>query len=432
MNTQPQHLSSLPHERALLSALLTDGTQAYRVIHTLEAAHFSLGLHQRVYTAISALAQEGIPVNLLTVTARLGHREALAELTGLDAPYLGTPGTLEAYAEQLVNLATRRALLEQATRLSNIALDLEQDPNTAATVAAQLLRGGRRGQLRSVSEVATLATQQAQAWERAPLTEGQVRGLPTGLRDLDNLTGGLLPGFYIVAGRPSMGKSALGVQLAAHVASKGQRVLYCTFEMSSEQLLHRLAASVARVDLRTAYQGQLSLGDQRRFLEALQRARGLQMDFYEDTSALGAVLATIHREHARQPLSLVIFDNLGHLETTDAKAYERMSNVSRAVKMAQKQLNLAVLGMYQLNRGVEQRADKRPLMSDLRDSGKIEEDADRIWLLYRDEYYNAATAKPHVLEIAQAKDRILGAVGQREFYFGQYAEVRDAAPTHRV
>ncbi len=266
-------------------------------------------------------------------------------------------------------------------------------------------------------------------------------GISTGLRPLDGLLGGLQTGFYILAARPSMGKTALALQreirAASNVASSGERVMVFTLEMSPEQLVRRLACSWAEVSLRDLLRGKLEPESYARFTRAVGEINEWPVSLHTGDVTPGVVRAKVQRELLRGDVALVIVDYLGLLspdQHTLKRAETRnleLGGIARGLLLAANALDTPMLSIHQLNRGVDGRTDKRPMLSDLRESGQLEEHADVVLMLYREGYYDNGNGgvdneneRANVMEVWSRKNRVDGPAGERCELFWRGAMMR--------
>lgn len=414
-------------ENLLIGRLLLGG-EYYQVAPLVGAAHFQAPDAARVFLAIAALCEAGLPVNRLGLQAQLGSeyprlRPWLADLYTQGQ----VSGPAVALAEVVLEGYHRRRALRLAERLATAAYDDTTDiAATQAAVAGELLHGRADRQQEAGGVVAERVTATLQAWSATPLEPGQVRGLATGLRNVDTITGGLLPGYHIVAGRAGMGKTALALQIAANVAAAGHPVFYLTFEISPDLLLLRLASARCGVPVIDGYTRNLKPDDGARLRAAVAEVGRWPLEFYAGTPQLSAVVAALHRTARNQRPALIIIDNLGHVTVGErvTREYDELNQVSRRIKETANALAVPVLALHQLSRGVESRENKRPNLADLRGSGHLEQDADAVWLLYRPGYYDG-TADPN-FSVDIAKNRLTGKLGTTLLYFTPCAGLRDA------
>ena len=429
----------IPHnteaEEALLGSLIIDPAVYWQVRTIVSANDFYTLKNGWVFSAIAALQERRQPVDSITLCTEMTERQ-FDEVGG--AAYITrlinvVPSALHAgaYASEVADNSARRSLLAHASDLAVAAHDEDLDPATgAARVAGKLLKIGKlKGATAAATEAMTGFYDKVEAWSNDPLGPGEVRGLATGLRSLDRQFGGLETGMYLLAGRTSMGKSATAIQIAANVAECGKRVLYFTLEMTKEQLIGRIVCARARVPWRDLKQGSV---EAKRY-PALIKEMAVVADWpllINDTPSptIQQIVAETYREAAIEDgdLELVLIDYLGLMAGGEGEnRHQKLGDIARQVKLLSLSMDIPVMLLHQVGRGVEKRANKRPLLGDLFESGVLEQVADVVIFCYRDSYYYDANANDHVLELITRKDRLSGAVGTATVYLGNYAEVKD-------
>ena len=371
------------------------------------------GAEGAVWGAMLALSMRGVPINGLSIAGELGEQYHERARAILSAAVNGTPavGNIEQYAEQVLDAFERRQAIVYAEELVRGANDMSEDIGTSkANIAGRLLRGGKRSQEFSAEELAERDLPQVEAWAADPLEDGHVRGLSTGLNAIDTITDGLWPSFFIVAGRTSMGKTALGTQLSVNISATAP-VYYVGLEHPPIVYWRRMVGQMSGIAYRSVKRG-LRPDELRQWKRAGDILRKRRFAIYNGSRSLPLVMAAITRAYHRWgELGLVVVDNLGHLKSGDERIIDELNTVSLRMLEQSQRLNTTIMGLHQINRGVESRDNKRPQMSDLRDSGHLEQNADLIGLLYRDEYYNENTDSPNVMECAIAKNREDGTLG---------------------
>jgi len=416
----------LPHnveaEAALLGALMIDNRLAEDVQLKLRPDHFHEPLHGRIYEQILRLIDRNMVASPVTLRPlfeadpqmkELGGPAYLAQLTGSGAAIIGARD----FAEQIYDLALLRALVGVGREMVERAMDTseEVEPKGQIEAAESALykvaeEGGGEGGVKSFGVATRMAIQMA---EKALNSGGGLSGLTTGLESINARTAGLHNSdLVILAGRPGMGKSALATNIAFNCArrfvrdtkedgidaakSAGAPVVIFNLEMSSDQLATRILAEQSGISSESLRMGKISQHDFRNLARAAADLEGLPL-YIDDTPALTiAALRTRARRLKRQRgIGLVIVDYLQLLQGTgkggsDQNRVQEISEISRGLKTLAKELNVPVIALSQLSRAVEQREDKRPQLSDLRESGSIEQDADMVWFIYREEYYLAA------------------------------------------
>jgi replicative DNA helicase len=414
----PPH--SIEAEQAVLGGLMLDKNAWDNVGDVVRADQFYRPDHQLIFSSIATLAQDGKPCDVVTVSTQLESLGKLDEAGGLaylatlsrDTP---TAANARAYAEIVRERALLRDLIASGNDIAasvfvNEGQTARELVERAEQRIFQIAEGSARGKgyVLARDELPKLIDQ-IDEWQRNP--DG-LRGLGTGFIDFDRITGGLRPGdLIIVAGRPSMGKTTFAMNIAENAALDLKRhaaVAVFSMEMPSDQLLMRMLASIGQVPLGAIRSGKLNDEHWNRMVGASGQLRDAKM-FIDETPALTptelrARARRIKREHG---LDLVVVDYLQLMQvpgTQDNRATE-IAEISRGLKALAKELAVPVIALSQLNRGVEQRENKRPVMSDLRESGGIEQDADIILMLYRDEVYNPQSPAKGVAEIIITKHR---------------------------
>jgi len=415
----PPH--SVEAEQAVLGGLLLDPAAWENVADVVTQQDFYRPDHQLIFDAIGALAGESKPCDVVTVSQHLESTGKLESAGGL--AYLGsvardtpTAANVRAYAE----IVRERSLLRQLIRAgTDIAAEVYNNKGESARDlvdrAEQRVFDIAEGSFRKregavpVRQLLPGVIDQIDEWHQNP---DKLRGLPTGFADFDKLTGGLRPGdLVIVAGRPSMGKTTLAVNMAEYAAvHPGTRASVAIFsmEMPSEQVITRMLASIGGVPLNNLRSGKISDDDWVRITSATSQLSEAKI-FVDETPALNptelrARARRVKREHG---LSLIVVDYLQLMQvpgTQENRATE-IAEISRGLKTLAKEMQVPVIALSQLNRAVEQREHKRPVMSDLRESGAIEQEADMILLIYREEVYDRNTTKKGVAEIDLVKHR---------------------------
>jgi len=438
----PPH--SIEAEQAVLGGLLLDPSAWDQVADVVRAEDFYRPDHRLVFEAIAVLAASGKPCDVVTVSEQLERIGRLGDAGGL--AYLGTiardtptAANVRAYAEIVRERSLLRQLIKTGTEIA--ASVYNNDGQSARDLVDRAEQGvfeiadaGFRGRAGTVAVRNLLPgiIDQIDEWHTNP---DKLRGLATGFSDFDKLTGGLRPGdLVVVAGRPSMGKTTLAVNMAEYAAIHPDiraSVAIFSMEMPSEQVVTRMLASIGSVPLGSLRSGRISDEDWVRITGATSQLSEAKV-FVDETPALTptelrARARRVKREHG---LDLVVVDYLQLMSvpgTKENRANE-IAEISRGLKVLAKELAVPVIALSQLNRSVEQREHKKPVMSDLRESGSIEQDADMILLIYREEVYDKNTTKKGIAEIDLAKHRN-GEIGTFLLTFqGQYTRFVNHAP----
>ncbi|HEX8443288.1 MAG TPA: replicative DNA helicase [Allosphingosinicella sp.] len=420
-------------EAALLGALMIDNRLAEDIQMKLRPDHFFEPLHARIYEAILKLIDRNMIASPVTLRPmfeadeemkELGGPVYLAKLTGSGATVIGARD----FADQVYDLALLRALIGVGREMVEEALDTSQDVDPKAQIESAesaLYRvaeeGGGEGSVRTFAQATRMAVQMA---EKALNTGGGLSGVTTGLEGINAKTGGLHHSdLLILAGRPGMGKTALATNIAFNAAqrlrrdmedditaekSAGAAVAFFSLEMSADQLATRILSEQSGISSENLRMGKISQQDFRNLARAAAELESLPL-YIDDTPGLTiAALRTRARRLKRQrQIGFIVVDYLQLLQGSgkagDGNRVQEISEISRGLKTLAKELNVPVLALSQLSRAVEQREDKRPQLSDLRESGSIEQDADIVMFVYRDEYYVASREPKRPMEGDDAK-----------------------------
>jgi replicative DNA helicase len=445
----PPH--SVEAEQSLLGGLLLDNTAFDRIADLVAAEDFYRDDHRRLYRHLARLIGEGKPADVVTVAESVEASED-KDRTGGPA-YLGslaqnTPSALNIrrYAELVRERSVQRRLAQVATEIAESALSpLGRDVGQLLDEAeSRILEVGEKGQ-RGTQGFEQIQPVLARVFERIDHlyhqdSKSDVTGVPTGFIDLDERTAGLQAGeLVIVAGRPSMGKTALALNFAEHVAVKnGIPVAIFSMEMGATQLAMRLLGSIARVDQHKMRTGRLSDEEWSRLSTAMGELHNAPI-YIDETGALNSLelrarARRMHRQSGK--LGLVVVDYLQLMSAAGQSQNENrateISEISRSLKALAKELACPVVALSQLNRALETRNDKRPMMSDLRESGAIEQDADLILFIYRDEvYFPEKVESRGIAEVIIGKQRN-GPIGKVELTFlGEHTRFENRAREYR-
>jgi replicative DNA helicase len=438
----PPH--SIEAEQAVLGGLLLDNNAFDRVADVLREDDFYRHDHRLIWKQVAMLISRGQPADVVTVFESMqtaGKADEVGGLVYLNALAQETPSAanIRRYAEIVRDRATLRRLISTSDDISTSALnpqgkDTRQLLDEAESKIFQISEEGSRGQ----AGFQQLPNLLAKVVERIDELYNQdnpndVTGVPTGFADLDRMTSGMQPGdLVVVAGRPSMGKTALSMNIGEYVAvEQGLPVAVFSMEMGATQLAMRMVCSVGRLDQQRLRTGRLNDDDWPRLTNAMQKMQETQL-FIDETPALNALeLRARARRLSRQcgRLGLIIIDYIQLMagSSTGENRATEISEISRGLKALAKELDCPVIALSQLNRSLEQRPNKRPVMSDLRESGAIEQDADVILFIYRDEVYNPDSTDKGTAEIIIAKQRN-GPIGTvRLTFVGQYTKFENFA-----
>lgn len=433
---------SVQAEQSVLGGLMLDNQTWDWVVDKVGEEDFYRADHRLIFRAISQLAERNEPFDVITLSEILERSSQLEDAGGL--AYLGalakdTPSAanIGAYSDIVRERSVLRQLIHAGTEISNSAYNtegqevqqlLEQAEQKVFSIAEQRQRGG--GGFKPVKSLLAGAVDRI---EKLFQMEGSITGVSTGFNDFDEMTSGLQSSdLIIVAGRPSMGKTSFAMNIVEHVAIKGDKpVAVFSMEMPGEQLAMRMMSSLGRIDQHKVRTGNLEDDEWPRMTSAINLLGDAKL-FIDDTPALSPVevrarTRRLAREHGQ--LGLVVLDYLQLMQSpgNGENRVAEISDISRSLKALAKELDVPVVALSQLNRNLEQRTNKRPIMSDLRESGSIEQDADVIAFIYRDEVYNEDSPDKGKAEIIIAKQRN-GPIGRVFLTFlGQYTRFENFA-----
>ena len=416
----PPH--SIEAESSVLGGLLLDNAAWDRVSDILTDTDFYRYEHRLIYGATSALINATKPADVITVFEHLQNQGKAEEVGGLSylnslAQYVPSAGNIRRYAEIVRERSILRKLVSASDEIATNAFNPQGRPVADIVDEAEqkIFNIGEQGSrmkqgFQGMESLVVALLDRVQEMADNP---NDVTGVPTGFYDLDRMTAGFQGGDLIVlAARPSMGKTALAINIAEHVAlHEGLPVAVFSMEMGAAQLAVRIVGSIGRIDQSHLRTGKLTDEEWPRLTEAIEKLRNISLHIDESAGLTSSELRANARRLARQcgQLGLIVVDYLqlmsGSTSSDENRATE-LGEISRGLKMLAKELKCPVLALSQLNRSVETRPDKRPMMSDLRESGAIEQDADIIMFIYRDDYYTKEASKePGVAEVIIAKQR---------------------------
>jgi replicative DNA helicase len=435
----PPH--SLQAEQAVLGGLMLDNTTWDTVADRVSEVDFYRRDHRLIFRAICQLAEKNNPLDAVTLSEWLAHNSLLDEVGGLAALGLlaqNTPSAanIKAYADIVRDKSVARQLISVGNKIAGSAFEAEGRETTellndAEKLVFDIAEQGNRGQ-RGFKSIRTLLTAAVDRIDMLFQQDNPLTGVSTGFSDLDDITAGLQPSdLIIVAGRPSMGKTTLAVNFAENAAIKNQvPVAIFSMEMPGESLALRMMSSLGHIDQHKIRTGKLDDDDWPRLTSAVSLLDTAPI-FIDDTPALSpmelrARARRLKREH---DIGMIVIDYLQLMQigNTRENRTTEISEISRNLKALAKELEVPVIALSQLNRSLEQRSDRRPVMSDLRESGAIEQDADVIMFIYRDEVYNEDSPHKGLAEIIIGKQRN-GPIGTRLLTFrGQFTRFENYA-----
>ncbi|RZS31921.1 primary replicative DNA helicase [Corticibacter populi] len=425
---------SVEAEQSVLGGLLLDNQVWERVSDLLKQGDFYRSEHQLIYAAIAALVESGKPADVVTVFEHLrgiGKAEEIGGIAYLNmlAQYVPSAANIRRYAEIIRERAILRKLITASDEIATAAFsprgrEVGQILDEAEAKVFSIAEESSRMK-QGFQSLETLVVDLMDQIEEMAQNPSDITGVSTGFADLDRMTSGLQPGDMVVlAARPSMGKTAFAINIAEHVAlNESLPVAIFSMEMGAAQLAVRIVGSIGRINQGRLRTGKLHDEEWPRLTEAIERLRNVSLHIDETPGLTPTELRANARRLARQygKLGLIVVDYLqlmsGSGNSSDENRATELGEISRGLKMLAKELGCPVIALSQLNRSVEQRTDKRPMMSDLRESGAIEQDADVIMFIYRDDYYNKEASKePNVAEIIIGKQRN-GPTGSVKLFF---------------
>jgi len=429
-------------EEAVLGAVLVSPETYFDLVHTLLPDDFFLHRNRWIWEAFTSLQEQRLPIDILTVSEELERQDRLAEVGGpayLAALIHNVPSTLHAaaYSQLVQETATRRRLLEAANAIARLAhagdTPIEEVVGDAEKAVFAV---SERRLTRQLAPIRQVLSEYYDRIDYLARHRDEMIGVPTGFLDLDRLLGGMQPSdLLIIAGRPGQGKSGFCLSVARNAAQLHRKhVAMFSLEMSNEQLVQRLLAQETSIDSQRLRLGMVRDEEWPLFTQAVSVLSETQI-YLDDTPALTPLQlhTKCRRLHMEIGLDLVIVDYL-QLMTGDERSENRVqevSYISRSLKTLARELRLPVLAAAQLSRAVEQRSDKKPVLSDLRESGSLEQDADVVLFIYRPDTYDSDTLKQNIAEIVVSKHRN-GPVGTVELVFRRSLAKFENAETRHV
>tara|TARA_B100000959_G_scaffold39644_1_gene38809 strand:+ start:1759 stop:3144 length:1386 start_codon:yes stop_codon:yes gene_type:complete len=434
--------NSLEAEQSILGGLMLDNTAWDKIADIIVKSDFYRKDHRIIFDGISNLIEASEACDVVTLSEYLENKDELEAAGGLE--YIATlanetPGAANAisYAKILRERSVLRSLISAGNQISgnaylNDGREASELVDEAERLVFEIAEKGARGRA-GFEHLKDVLPDTIDRIELLSKSEGDITGVATGYKEFDKLTAGLQPGdLVIIAGRPSMGKTALAVNIAenAAIGSKVPTAIF-SMEMPKEQLAFRMISSLGRVDQSHLRTGRFPDEDWSRINTAVQLMSDAPI-YIDDTPALSPteIRARARRLKRESGLGLIVLDYIQLMQvhgTTENRATE-ISEISRSLKALAKELRVPIIALSQLNRSVESRTDKKPIMSDLRESGAIEQDADLILFIYRDEVYNPDTPRRGVADISIAKQRN-GPIGDFPLTFvGRYTKFENWVP----
>ncbi|MDR3588753.1 MAG: replicative DNA helicase [Negativicutes bacterium] len=412
----PQNVEA---EQSVLGAMLIEREAISRVAEFLRPEDFYREAHRLIYNSIVELYNKNEAADLITITEHLKKADKLETVGGISyisslANSIPTAANVIYHARIIEEKALLRQLINAATYIAGMGYEATSEIVTILDEAEKTILGvSNRKVTGTFSPVKSIIMEAFDKIEQLYASKGGITGLSTGFKDLDRLTAGLQPSdLILIAARPSMGKTAFVLNLARNVAVKEKKpVAFFSLEMSKEQLVQRLLCSEAPIDAQRLRIGDLKDEDWKRLVQAAERLSTAPI-FIDDTPGItvAEMRSKARRLKVEQDLGLVVIDYLQLMSGQSGSGrsenrQQEISEISRSLKSLARELHVPVIALSQLSRGVESRQSKKPMLSDLRESGSLEQDADIVAFLYREDYYNPETENKNLTEVIIAKHR---------------------------
>lgn len=411
----PQNIEA---EQAVIGAILLEPSALVVASEILVPESFYRNSHQRIFNVMLKLSEKGEAVDLITVTEELSATKMLEDVGGVTylselAASVPTAANIEYYAKIVEEKALLRRLIRTATEIAKEGYTREDEVDDLLSDAEKnIMDVAQRKNISSFKHIKDVLVQTYDNIEKLHHHKGEVTGIASGFKDLDKMTAGFQNNdLIIVAARPSVGKTAFALNIAQNVATKtDENVALFSLEMGAEQLVMRMLCSEGNIDAQNLRTGALTDTDWQRLSMAMANLSRAGI-FIDDTPGIrvSEIRSKCRRLKQTEGLSMVIIDYLqliqGSGRSSQENRQQEVSEISRSLKGLARELEVPVIALSQLSRGVEQRQDKRPIMSDIRESGSIEQDADIVAFLYREDYYEKEAETDNTIEIIIAKQR---------------------------
>ncbi|MBD8071258.1 replicative DNA helicase [Bacillus sp. PS06] len=410
----PQNIEA---EQAVLGAVFLEPASLTMASEVLIPEDFYRAAHQKIYKAMLTLSDRGEPVDLITVTSELADTQLLEEVGGVSylsdiANSVPTASNIEYYARIIEEKSILRRLIRTATTIAQDGFSREDEVDALLNEAEKnIMEVARRKNAGAFKNIKDVLVETYDNIETLHNRIGDVTGIPTGFVELDKMTAGFQRNdLIIVAARPSVGKTAFALNIAQNVATKtDENVAIFSLEMGAEQLVMRMLCAEGNIDAQRLRTGSLTAEDWGKLTMAMGSLSNSGI-FIDDTPGIkiNDIRSKCRRLKQDSGLGMVLIDYLQLIQgsgTSKDNRQQEVSEISRSLKELARELKVPVIALSQLSRGVEQRQDKRPMMSDIRESGSIEQDADIVAFLYRDDYYDKESENKNIIEIIIAKQR---------------------------
>ncbi|WP_080871908.1 replicative DNA helicase [Oceanobacillus timonensis] len=412
--TPPHNLEA---EQSVLGAVFLEPTAFVQASEILIPEDFYRAAHQLIFTAMMTLSERTEPIDVVTVTTFLNNRKQLEEVGGVSyltelAESVPTAANVEYYSRIVEEKSTLRSLIRKATDIVTASFEKEDEVEDVLNDAEKSILevSGRKnsGAFKNIKDVLIDVYDNI---EQLHQQTGDVTGVPTGFMDLDRITSGFQRNdLIIIAARPSVGKTAFALNVAQNVAVKtDENVAIFSLEMGADQLVQRMLCAEGNIDAQRLRNGQLQADDWSKLTMSMGSLSNAGI-YIDDTPGVrvNEIRSKCRRLKQEHGLGMILIDYLQLIQGSGSSKENRqqeVSEISRALKALARELEVPLIALSQLSRGVESRQDKRPMMSDIRESGSIEQDADIVGFLYRDDYYDKETEKDNIIEIIIAKQR---------------------------
>lgn len=421
MNDDPLMDRIPPHnqeaEQSVLGAIFLEPQALITASETLLADDFYQAAHRLIFETMLRLSDLGKAIDVVTVTEELSSRNQLDDVGGISymtelANAVPTAANIAYYSEIVAQKSLLRKLIRTATKIVEDSFTREDEvAELLAEAEKQIMEVANRSNSGDFKHVKDVLVQTYENVEKLQNRKGDITGIPTGFRDLDRLTAGFQRGdLIIVAARPSVGKTAFALNVAQAVGTQTtENVAIFSLEMGADQLVMRMLCAEGNIDAQVLRTGALTTEDWRKLTMAMGSLS--HAGIYIDDAAgvrVNEIRAKCRRLKQESGLGMILIDYLQLIQGSGSSGQNRqqeVSEISRSLKALARELEVPVIALSQLSRGVEQRQDKRPMMSDLRESGSIEQDADIVAFLYREDYYDKETEDANTIEIIVAKQR---------------------------
>lgn len=428
---------SIDAEMSVLGAMLIKKEAITQAQELLKADDFYREAHRLVYDAMLELAGNGEPVDLVTLTEALRKKEILEKVGGISfltqlANYTPTAANIVYHAKIVKEKSELRHLIDAATEIASAAYEatdevtdiMDDAEKKILAIAGSQSTGG----FEPIKDIVINAIDHVESIYES---KGGLTGIGTGFKDLDAMTSGLQKSdLVLVAARPSMGKTAFTLNIATHAAMNGSTVAFFSLEMSKEQLVQRMLCSEGGIDSQRLRTGKLDDKEWQELIKTADKVSKAKL-FIDDTAGISVMelRSKARRLKAEHGLDLIVIDYLqlmqGRSKGGDNSRQQEISEISRSLKALARELDVPVVALSQLSRSVESRTVKKPMLSDLRESGSLEQDADIVMFLYREDYYDQETEKKNITEVMISKHRN-GPIGSIELFFQkEFTRFRD-------